>query len=596
MSVAPELKIIADHLRSSSFLIADGIMPSNEGRGYVLRRILRRAMLQIHKLGAKRAMMYKLVDGLILQMGDNYPELIRAKQVVVATIKIEEEKFRETLEKGLKILMDEVKASIGKVLSGKIAFKLYDTYGFPLDLTQDILKEYKISVNLDEFESEMEEQRARARKNWVGSGEKSENTDFISMHSKFGDTKFLGYNSLTCEAKILEIVNLGEGKAAIILDQTTFYATSGGQKGDDGKIALLQNSEKQLHIFETIKVSNGLFLHLVDNLNYEEIVKNFSFKDLVKVEVESVSRKLRSSNHSATHLLHKVLKEIIGASISQKGSNVDSKYFTFDFNLHRPLTKEEILRVEDVVNLYIRQNSSVEIKLMKLEDAHKTGAEALFGEKYSDDVRVVKMEPSVELCGGTHVAATGEIGFFKIISEKGIAAGIRRIEACTGIEAINYVRSIEIEANNQRINLQQELKKKEKEIVNFKKQLTIIQLSSLAKIEQLKDINILTATLKDFDAKDLREVISELREKTAYQKAHIFAIFSTQGDKVSLCLACSVDLVGSLDCSSLIKPMITALGGNGGGGKKDFAMGGGNNVGAIQSAIQILYNELAKII
>ena len=407
MSVKPELKIIADHLRSSSFLIADGIMPSNEGRGYVLRRIMRRAMRQIHKLGVKETAMYKLVDVLIKEMGGAYPELSRAREVIIETLKNEEEKFRETLEKGLKILEEEIPQVKNKIFSGKTAFKLYDTYGFPLDLTQDILKEKNIQVDEKEFDQEMELQRDRARKNWVGSGEEVEDKLFFDLKEKFGATEFLGYENLNSKAKILAIL---EKEKIIILNQTPFYATSGGQKGDDG---IIKNKNSEVKIIETKKFAGNLFIHFFENID-----SSFKIGDEIEAIVNQKTRKTKAQNHSATHLMHKALKEVLGNSISQKGSNVESGYLTFDFNLNRAMSFEEITKVEDLVNSWIQENSSTNTNLMSLEDARNTGAEALFGEKYESKVRVVKMGSSVELCGGTHVKSTGEIGIFKIISEQ----------------------------------------------------------------------------------------------------------------------------------------------------------------------------------
>ncbi|MBM3579980.1 MAG: alanine--tRNA ligase, partial [Alphaproteobacteria bacterium] len=355
----PELKIIADHLRSSSFLIADGVLPSNEGRGYVLRRIMRRAMRQLHKLGAREATMYKFVDGLIKEMGAAYPELVRARAVIIETLKTEEEKFHETLEKGLGILEEEVSKTKNKKFSGEIAFKLYDTYGFPLDLTQDILKERNLDLDLPVFESEMEKQRERARKNWAGSGEIAEEKIFFELKEKFGETKFLGYETLSAKAKILAVY-----PNFLILDQTPFYATSGGQKGDDGVIAGVK-------ISETKKFVGGLFGHFFFDQKCE-----LKAGDEVLAKVNPQTRSARASNHSATHLMHKALKEILGDSLSQKGSNVDVDSFTFDFNFNRAVSVEELLKIEDLVNLWVRENFLVNTNLMPLDKARDSGAEA----------------------------------------------------------------------------------------------------------------------------------------------------------------------------------------------------------------------------
>jgi alanyl-tRNA synthetase len=568
----PELKIIADHLRSSCFLIADGVLPSNEGRGYVLRRIMRRGMRQLHKLGSREATMYKLVDALIKEMGAAYPELARARATIVETLKIEEEKFRETLEKGLKILDEEISKTKSQKLSGSIAFKLYDTYGFPLDLTQDILKEKNIEVDVDGFNSEMEKQRNRGKENWSGSGEVSEEKIFFELKEKFGETKFLGYENLNAKAKVLAVISGG-----IILDQTPFYATSGGQKGDDGKIG-------EVEIFETKKFAGNLFVHFFADQKCE-----LKVGDEVVAEVNTKTRTMRATNHSATHLTHRALKEILGNSISQKGSNVDAEYFTFDFNFNRAMTAEEILRVEDLVNFYIQKNSAVETKLMPIEKARDTGAEALFGEKYDAEVRVVSMSPSVELCGGTHVAATGNIGIFKLISENGIAAGIRRITAKTGFAAIEHQRQKEKDAQEKSENLQQELKKKDKEIERLKKQILFADLGNL-KSEKIGAVSLLTHVFEDTDAKELREILLEIKNKKDFSAAHIFTFFGCKDGKVSVVVALTNDLQEKFDSTKLIAPIVEAVGGKGGGGKKDLAMGGGVERGGIVRAVEILKN------
>ncbi len=499
-----EYKIIADHLRSTCFLIADGALPSNEGRGYVLRRIMRRAMRQLHKLGAREVSMYKMTDALIEEMGEAYPELSRAREVIVETLKNEEEKFRETLEKGLKILEEEIIkiAAAKSALSGAIAFKLYDTYGFPLDLTQDILREKGLSVDEEEFNREMEIQRERAKASWKGSGEEIEDKNILELQNQFGSTKFLGYDKLENTAKIIYLAVDGKKVAeinsednakniTIILDQTAFYATSGGQKGDDGKLTKSQN---KIEIFEARKVGK-LFTHHAKNL--EGI---FKIGDEIIASVNPKTRAARASNHSATHLMHKALKLILGNSISQKGSNVDADYFTFDFNFNRGMSVEEVSHTEDLVNFYIAQNSQSKTEIMALEKAREQGAEALFGEKYDSEVRVVSMgndeekkSPySIELCGGTHVKSTGEIEFFKIISEKSIASGIRRIEAKSGVEAKNYVLG--------------ELKKLQNE--DFEKAKKIAELSN----EKLTNSQPVLAQSENFDYKKIAAIIKNLQQ------------------------------------------------------------------------------------
>ncbi len=618
MSIKPEFKIIADHLRSSSFLVADGVMPSNEGRGYVLRRIMRRAMRQLHKLGSKETTMYKMVDFLIKEMGDAYPELKRGREVIVETLKNEEEKFRETLEKGLKVLEEAIKDSKkGEKFSGAIAFKLYDTYGFPLDLTEDILKEKNLLVDVEEFNSEMEKQRERARKNWVGSGEVAEEKIFFDLREKFGESKFLGYETLTAKAKILEVLDKPH---AIILNQTPFYATSGGQKGDDG---IIKTKSGEALIFETKKFANGLFVHFVS-----EIKGEIKAGEEAEAIVNEKNRAKRAQNHSATHLMHKALKEVLGNAISQKGSNVDAAYLTFDFNLNRAMTAEEIKKVEDLVNDEIKKGSAVATNIMDLEEARQSGAEALFGEKYDAKVRVVKMGPSVELCGGTHVKNTAEIKIFKIISEKGIAAGIRRIEACSNEGAEEYLFEQEeavknlvkdlLEKNEKKAReilemggsakvenaleekdllklseiLQQELKRKDKEIERLKKQILLSDLKNL-KTEEVNGVVLACHIFKNTEAKDLREIINEVKLRKEFSNKHIFAFFACKDDKVSVCVAISSDLTNQFDAAKLITTAVEAVGGKGGGGKKDLAMGGGSNPRGIDHAI-VLLKELIK--
>jgi alanyl-tRNA synthetase len=597
MSVKPEFKIIADHLRSSCFLIADGVLPSNEGRGYVLRRIMRRGMRQLHKLGAKEATMYKLVDALIKEMGSAYPELERAKEVIVETLKNEEEKFRETLDKGLKLLDEALRSTQGNAkFSGRIAFKLYDTYGFPLDLTQDILKEKNIEVDVEEFNLEMEKQRNRGKENWSGSGEAKDDDLFFKLREKFGETKFLGYETTESKAKILAILENG-----IILDQTPFYATSGGQRGDDG---IIKFGSKEIKIFETKKFAGNLFVHLFAQ---EEKNQKCDFKvgDEVEAIVNSKTRQMRAQNHSATHLLHKALKMVLGNSISQKGSNVDAPYFTFDFNFNRAMTAEEIKKVEDLANSYIK-SGNVETKLMALDEARASGAEALFGEKYDSEVRVVKMGPSVELCGGTHVKNTSEIEIIKIISEKSVASGIRRIEARSGEEAKKYLAQKDAELQNsisdliQKINqknqeiiklggaapgnidsnekdlekLSQELKKREKEIERIKKQKLLEEIKNI-KIEN----NFIHHKFNAIDAKDLREAASELGSKNSS------LTFLTSENGESSLVAIFVPTNLKLNSNELMKKINAK-----GGGKPDLATGSMATKDVAQ-AVEILRNK-----
>lgn len=667
--INPSYKVIADHLRSSAFLIADGVLPSNEGRGYVLRRIMRRAMRHVHKLGAKDLVMYKLVPTLIAEMGAAYPELKIARDIIIETLKNEEEKFRATLDRGIELLNQELeKVKKGDKFSGQVAFKLYDTYGFPLDLTQDILKEKYLEVDLDEFNAEMEIQKKRAKENWVGSGETKDNDLYFHLKEKLGLTKFVGYETTESKSKILailksqrevQVVANGDQDIELILDQTTFYATSGGQKGDDGNVIPLSDYQDGkplsyervsniIDIAETRKFAGGLFSHFVS-----EVRGQFKVGDEVITLVNNRTRQFRSQNHSATHLLHFVLKRVLGNQVTQKGSNVDSTYFTFDFNHNQPLTRLELDKVEDLVNFYIRQNTLVKTEILPIEAARNKGAVALFGEKYDTEVRVLSMaelgkkDLSIEFCGGTHVRATGNIGLFKIISEKGVASGVRRIEAKTGFFAFEYMRlqerklealleamklkqqfddlrimpnefhgakkgfddvayfSNELDENNIKSETEvlaakevidkifalgeskvNEIKTKEKEIEKLKKE-KLAGDNNFAS-EPIAGINFIHHCFNDLDAKELRDLVNQLRVKKEYQTSSLMVFFGLVGDKISVLVAISPDLTSRFDATKLVAIITSKLGGSGGGGKIDFAMGGGNNKTGIEAALQEL--------
>ena len=667
-STKAEYKIIADHLRSSCFLIADGILPSNEGRGYVLRRIMRRAMLQLFKLGTKKPTMYKFVDSLIKEMGESYPELPQAKDLIKETLKIEEEKFRSTLKNGLKIIdgeIDAIKESGSKVFDAKIAFKLHDTYGFPLDLTQIILDEKfsgkKVTVNQDEFNAQMEIQKDTARASWKGGGEESLDENVLRLQSEFGETYFSGYaKELHGEhgAKILYISNNGSEVKEIsqndeikncymILDKTPFYATSGGQKGDSGHIKT-QDLSSLAKITEAKKIGK-LFIHQVD-----KIEGKFTVNQDVIAWIDINQRQLKTYNHSATHLMHKALKIVLGNSISQKGSNVDSNYFTFDFNLNRAMTSEEVAKVEELVNFYIDQGSSTKTETMSLDDARKSGAAALFGEKYESQVRVVSLGEeesgspySIELCGGTHVENTKEIQFFKIISEKSIASGVRRIEAKTYAEAKKHIikqleqlkddlnkiinntnilvipQILEINPQEkvreiQEIKLDQDLTNiakfdaqkisKEIKVIEEKikestaeekfltkkleqlKQNKLLEDLNNIKIEKIGEVNFLTHSFDEISPKDLTQIANNL--KSQHQDSTITMLFAKSSDKVSVLIQISQDLLVKYDASVLIKTIVSDIGAKGAGGKKDFAMTGGSNPNGIKEAIETIKNQI----
>ncbi|MBA4210962.1 MAG: alanine--tRNA ligase, partial [Parvibaculum sp.] len=443
-------RVIADHLRSSSFLIADGVMPSNEGRGYVLRRIMRRAMRHAQLVGVAEPLMHRLVPALVRQMGDAYPELRRAEALVTETLKLEETRFRETLTRGLKLLDDEVEKIGGKgVLPGEVAFKLYDTYGFPLDLTQDALRSRGLSVDQAGFDAAMAKQRQDARAAWSGSGEKATEAVWFELREKHGATEFLGYESETAEGKIVALLvdgnpveEISEGQeAALITNQTPFYGESGGQIGDSGIIFSAGGAE--FPVLDTLKKLGDMHVQI------GKLVRGrLKVGDVVEMRVDKALRDATRANHSATHLVHEALRRVLGPHVTQKGSMVGPERLRFDFSHPKPMTAEEIGEVEAIVNRIIRQNTEVSTRLMTPEDAISAGALALFGEKYGEEVRVLAMGVddekenhtySVELCGGTHVRRVGDIAIFKIVSESAVASGIRRIEALTGEGARTYL-------------------------------------------------------------------------------------------------------------------------------------------------------------
>jgi alanyl-tRNA synthetase len=661
-NINPSYKVIADHLRSSSFLIADGVMPSNEGRGYVLRRIMRRGMRHIHKLNANEPVMHKLVPVLIKEMGDAYPELVRAKDTIIDTLKTEEERFRTTLGRGMELLNEELqKEQKGEKFSGSVAFKLYDTYGFPLDLTGDILREKNIEVDLDGFNFEMEAQKKRAKESWSGSGEAKDSEIYFGLKNKCGKTEFVGYESTKSPAKILVIlkdgkevaeVKNGDKNVEIILDQTPFYATSGGQRGDDGNFILANeyqenqlinytNLENVIDISETKKMAGELFVH-----NAAEIRGSFKVGDSIVALVNNRHRQFRAINHSATHLLHFALKQVAGNHITQKGSNVDSHYFTFDFNHNKALTRQEIDQIEDLVNFYIRQNSPIKTEILPLEEARNKGAMALFGEKYDDVVRVLEMGKSVELCGGTHAHATGNIGILKIISEKGIAAGIRRIEAKTGFFALEHFRLQErkLEALLEALKIKQqfegirlpenefhnskkgfddlcyfadelnekvvspsetklmqevaariyelgdakmaEIKSLQKEIEKLKKDK--LSANSNFAVEKIAGINLVHHLFEGLNAKELRDLITETKNQKDYQTNSIILFFSFAEEKISAILTVSNDLTEKFAANKIIPQIAEILGGKGGGGKPDLAMCGGVDKNGVKNAVETL--------
>lgn len=602
-------RVIADHLRSSCFLIADGILPSNEGRGYVLRRIMRRAMRHVQLLGYKNALMAQLVPTLIEKMGQAYPELTRANALIMETLNLEEERFRHTLEKGLKLLSEE-SHKVKDLLPGDIAFKLYDTYGFPLDLTEDVLRGMGKSVDTTGFNKAMEKQKAEARAAWAGSGESQTERIWFHLRDRLQSTEFLGYKTSTAEGIIAAIVCDGRevtsvkagDTVALIANQTPFYGESGGQIGDIGTIS---SPHGRMEVDDTQRKLGDLIVHLGRIVEGE-----FKTGDSVHLAIENERRDIIRASHSATHLLHKVLRNQLGSHVTQKGSLVAPARLRFDFSHHKPLTPQELRQVEQEVNFQIRTNTPVNVRIMTPDEATKEGAMALFGEKYGEEVRVVSMgeeinDPfSIELCGGTHVNRTGDIGYFKIISESGIAAGVRRIEALTGpaAEAFSTTQAelitsladkLKVSPANvaEKINhLLEERKGLEKEVQTLRQRLATAGNGSEAlKPEIINGVPFFKRHLKDIPPQNLKPIVDELKSEF---KSGIFAIASEMEGKVSLVLAISPDLLSSFNAIDLIRKVVPIIGGKGGGGRPDLAQAGGSIIEGIEPLFQALIEEI----
>jgi alanyl-tRNA synthetase len=595
-------RVIADHLRSTSFLLADGVSPSNEGRGYVLRRIMRRAMRHCHILGAKEPMMYKLVPALINEMGAQYAELGRAQDLITQTLKAEEEKFKETLDRGLKLLDAEgANLKAGDNLNGGVAFKLYDTYGFPLDLTQDILRAKNIGVDLAGFDAAMNEQREKARAAWTGSGEEATSKVWFDIQKAKGDTEFTGYNSLQDSGKVIAIINNGaevtsakagqgeNSKVIILTDKTPFYAESGGQAGDKG---LVTSASANARILDTKKQLGNLHLHIAE-IETGEI----KVGDAVELKVDGERRNKIRANHSATHIMHAALRQILGNHVTQKGSLVEADYFRFDFSHNAAVTDEEITKIEQLVNRIILQNTAAKVEESTPEDAIKNGAMALFGEKYGDKVRVLSMGAeadkhfSVELCGGIHVNQTGDIGLFKITKEGAVASGIRRIEAVTGLKALEFVsgkeqilgnilaalKTNEAEVEGKIKQLVEDKKNSEKQISDLKKKIALGGSGSAdeAKPEQIGEYNLLVKKLAEVSAKDLREVVDTYKKQIANS---VIIILSEVEGKVAIGVGVDNAITSKISAVDVVKKLAEALGGKGGGGRPDFAQAGGTSL------------------
>jgi alanyl-tRNA synthetase len=613
----PSFQVIADHLRSTAFLIADGVMPSNEGRGYVLRRIMRRGMRHAHLLGAKEPLIYRLVPELVRQMGAAYPELIRAEQLITETLKLEESRFKQTLERGLKLLDEETgKLSSNKALPGEVAFKLYDTFGFPLDLTEDVLRGKGLKVDVTGFETAMAKQKQQARQSWAGSGEASTGKLWFELREELGATEFLGYSTEQAEGQILALVRNGSRVAdakvgteiQVIVNQTPFYAESGGQVGDTGQM-LAEGAV--IRITDTQKEANGLWVH-------HGMVEQGAVKtgDTVALQVDSTRRALIRSNHSATHLLHEALRRALGTHVTQKGSLVASDRLRFDISQPIPVQAAQLEGVEAEVNACIRRNDEVTTRLMTPDAAIAEGAMALFGEKYGEEVRVVAMGGydatqkkiySVELCGGTHVRRTGDIGLIKIVSEGAVSAGIRRIEALTGPAALAWyaeqekrlsdvatiLKAPEAEVASRVTQLVEDRKRLEREVADLRRQLALGgggSTTPAAEAKQINGINFISRVLHDLPAKDLKPMADAFK---AQLKSGVVALAASYEGKVSLVIAVTDDLTTTVSAVPLAKIGAEILGGKGGGGRPDMAQAGGTDVNSMPQAIAAIENALA---
>lgn len=604
-------RVIADHLRSSAFLIADGVLPSNEGRGYVLRRIMRRAMRHAQLLGAKDPIIYKLLPVLVQQMGRAYPELVRAEALISETLKLEETRFRKTLERGLTLLSDATATlDKGDSLDGETAFKLYDTYGFPLDLTQDALRGRGIGVDLTGFNDAMQRQKAEARASWAGSGDKAQETVWFELKEKFGATEFLGYSAETAEGQILAVVKDGKvieqasagEEVQIVVNQTPFYGESGGQMGDTGEIV---GEGFSLAVSDTQKKGEGVFVHVAAVQN--GVVKAGG---AVQLNVDHARRSRLRSNHSATHLLHEALREVLGTHVAQKGSLVAPERLRFDISHPKPISADELKLVEEMANEIILQNSPVTTRLMAVDDAIAEGAMALFGEKYGDEVRVVSMGTAVrgekagksystELCGGTHVSATGDIGLVRLVGESAVGAGVRRIEALTGDAARAYLAEQDERVKTLAATLKvqptdvvgrvealvEERRKLEKELADAKRKLAMGggAAGGAEAPKQVNGVNFVGRVLNGIDAKDLKGMADEA--KAGLATAVVVLIAVAEDGKASAVVSVTPDLTERFSAVDLVRVASAALGGKGGGGRPDMAQAGGPDGAQAEAAI-----------
>lgn len=595
--------VIADHLRSASFLIADGVLPSNEGRGYVLRRIMRRAMRHAHMLGVKEPMMYKLLPSLQREMGEAYPELYSAEVLIKETIKTEEERFIKTMEKGLKLLDDETSAlKAGDTLPGETAFRLYDTYGFPLDLTEDALKLREIKVDTDGFNAAMERQKAEARKNWAGSGDAGTEKIWFELQDKLGSTEFVGYNTMASDAVVTALVqnnmsvdSVSGGEFSLLANQTPFYAEMGGQVGDKGRIV---SDKFEAEVIDTKKKLNGLHVHVCKLLR-----GSVNVGDSASFRVDVQNRRNIQGNHTVTHLLHKALQKKYGKNVTQKGSYVAPDRMRFDIAYNRQIPESEIRELENDVNDMIRANYPVTTKLMSQEEAVKAGAMALFGEKYGDEVRVVCVGDgvSMELCGGTHVHSTGDIGYFNIVSEGAIAAGVRRLECVSGPGAEKFTQDVEDKLhrvgqalksgfNDIEARVAQLLEeKKELEVKLFELKKKFVSNKAADNPNNYEDVNgvkFVSRILENIETKELKAFVDEI--KSQYPSNLVVAFFTVNDGKVSVVIGVTDDLTGRVSAVNLVKAVAPFVGAQGGGGRPDMAQTGGTDASRLDVAIDAI--------
>ncbi len=611
---AASFRVIADHLRASSFLIAEGVLPSNEGRGYVLRRIMRRGMRHSHLLGSKQPIFYNIFKTLMDEMSGNYPELIRAESLIKETLKTEEEKFLVLLERGMKILNDEV-SKIDKVLPGEVAFKLYDTYGFPIDLTEDILKNKSLKIDNEKFHSLMKESRELAKKNWKGSGDSSVNKIWFEIKDRLGPSEFLGYETDYAEGKILSLLKdnkevkslSANDEGMIITNQTPFYGESGGQVGDTGEIT---SGEFKFEVHDVQKQLGDLFVH------YGKVIKGtIKVNDNVEMKIDVNRRNDVRAYHSATHLLHESLRRVLGTHVTQKGSLVEPNRLRFDFSHMKPISNEEIKKIETYVNSMVDKKSEVKTRLMTPKEAVDNGALALFGEKYGDEVRVLSMGSekeryfSTELCGGTHVRNTGDIGKFKIISQSSIAAGVRRVEALREKQLKEYLNKKEKLSDLENEKIEETIKDLSQKIIKLggKPNITNDNQQTLIKdltkhYEQLlvqstlsdkskniindKTINNVKVRFQkviDLPPKDLRKLVDNGKKELT---EGVIVIFAIKDEKIGLAIGVTENLTKKYNAVKLVKVGSEIIGGKGGGGRPDFAQAGGIDSSKIDNAIE----------